>query len=296
MHHYRFALALLITSCAVPMGEKVDEGTDTGGLSNVNSDADTDADADTDTDADADGDADAASVCGDGVLDEGEECDHGEANSNEVPDACRMDCRNPFCGDGVVDAAEECDGEPGVGCDEFGFPHGVVLCTDCSHDEALCTDEEIVVCGDGVIGAGESCDDGNAEDGDGCTSLCQLCTDDDAEDDDVPEFAAALTTTEPVSRVLQSGDEDYFEMFLLPGCAIYLDATFSHADGDLQLEVVNIEGEAIGEPGHTDTDNERAIFAPSGFIGGTFHARAYIDGAGACVPYTLVWNCFDPDA
>ena len=59
MHHYRFALALLITSCAVPMGEKVDEGTDTGGLSNVNSDADTDADADTDTDADADADADA---------------------------------------------------------------------------------------------------------------------------------------------------------------------------------------------------------------------------------------------
>jgi cysteine-rich repeat protein len=48
--------------------------------------------------------------CGDGVLDEGEECDDGHyVNSDSEPDACRTDCLAPFCGDGVVDSGEQCD-------------------------------------------------------------------------------------------------------------------------------------------------------------------------------------------
>lgn len=47
--------------------------------------------------------------CGNGVLEDGETCDDGVANSDSAPDACRTDCLPAACGDGVVDAAEACD-------------------------------------------------------------------------------------------------------------------------------------------------------------------------------------------
>lgn len=48
-------------------------------------------------------------ACGDGVLDAGEACDEGLANS-DAPDAtCRTGCVLAACGDGVVDSDEECD-------------------------------------------------------------------------------------------------------------------------------------------------------------------------------------------
>ncbi|MFC1609824.1 DUF4215 domain-containing protein [Myxococcota bacterium] len=48
-------------------------------------------------------------VCGDGVVQPGEECDEGPHNSDEISNACRSACKRPWCGDGVVDADEECD-------------------------------------------------------------------------------------------------------------------------------------------------------------------------------------------
>jgi cysteine-rich repeat protein len=47
--------------------------------------------------------------CGNGVLEQLEDCDDGLANSDEAPDACRSDCSLPACGDAVVDAGEACD-------------------------------------------------------------------------------------------------------------------------------------------------------------------------------------------
>lgn len=58
--------------------------------------------------------------CGDGLLEAGELCDEGEANSDSTPDACREDCTLPTCGDGVLDQDESCDdGDAwgGDGCD-----------------------------------------------------------------------------------------------------------------------------------------------------------------------------------
>ena len=58
--------------------------------------------------------------CGDGLLDPGEECDHGSENSDELADACRTTCEFAHCGDGVSDEGEQCDdGDPfgGDGCD-----------------------------------------------------------------------------------------------------------------------------------------------------------------------------------
>jgi cysteine-rich repeat protein len=58
--------------------------------------------------------------CGDGVIDAGEVCDDGDANSDDAPDACRTSCQPAGCGDAVVDAGEVCDDGDrwgGDGCD-----------------------------------------------------------------------------------------------------------------------------------------------------------------------------------
>jgi len=47
--------------------------------------------------------------CGDGVVNPGEECDNGAANSDTEADACRATCTSARCGDGVIDAGEACD-------------------------------------------------------------------------------------------------------------------------------------------------------------------------------------------
>ena len=49
-------------------------------------------------------------VCGDGLLLGGVElCDEGNLNSDVNPDACRANCVLAHCGDNVIDTDEECD-------------------------------------------------------------------------------------------------------------------------------------------------------------------------------------------
>lgn len=99
------------------------------------------------------------SICGDGVLDQGEVCDDGELNSDSQPDACRTSCRLYYCGDGVVDQNEACD-ESGANSDRLA--------------DACRTDCALPTCGDGVVDSDERCDDGNTESGDGCSADCDM--------------------------------------------------------------------------------------------------------------------------
>ncbi len=122
--------------------------------------------------------------CGNGVLDEGEQCDDGNVLSF---DGCSADCKviesgyectvagelcvpieieDDVCGDGKVTGYETCDdgnSGDGDGCDQFC---NVEYGWDC--DETGCH----TVCGDGIIMGLETCDDGNTEDGDGCKADC----------------------------------------------------------------------------------------------------------------------------
>lgn len=86
--------------------------------------------------------------CGNGVMEEFEECDDGDANSDSMPNACRLTCHLPRCSDGILDDmyGEECDdgadnknNEPNACRQDCVLPH----------------------CGDNVQDMGESCDDGN---------------------------------------------------------------------------------------------------------------------------------------
>lgn len=89
--------------------------------------------------------------CGNGELDEGEECDDGNVVDT---DACRNDCVLPICGDMIVDEGEDCDD---------GNNDDTDACTD------LCV---AAACGDGIIQIDEGCDDGNTNNFDECGNDC----------------------------------------------------------------------------------------------------------------------------
>ncbi len=130
-------------------------------------------------------------VCGNGLLEKGEECDGGLANGGAPDATCRGNCRLPFCGDGVIDAAkgEQCDdgnGKPGDGCGRTCVVErcgdGVVTrsigeaCDDgnTSDTEGPCRADckAYGYCGDGFVQAPETCDDGNMLGNDSCSPDC----------------------------------------------------------------------------------------------------------------------------
>jgi len=94
--------------------------------------------------------------CGNGIVDQGEQCDLGAGNDNAG--ACLLNCHIAFCGDGQtrgggIEACDDGDTVNGNGCDNN--------CTNTG-------------CGNGIKTAGEACDDGNTTNGDGCSSTCTL--------------------------------------------------------------------------------------------------------------------------
>lgn len=92
--------------------------------------------------------------CGDGILNENEECDDGNSSNN---DSCLNNCQDASCGDGYHwMGEEECDDGNSSNVDD-------------------CTNECLnASCGDGYTWTGmEECDDGNTDNGDGCNHLCE---------------------------------------------------------------------------------------------------------------------------
>jgi cysteine-rich repeat protein len=110
-------------------------------------------------------------TCGDGTLDDLEQCDDGNRTSG---DGCSSGCvietgaispviepPAPVCGNGTREDPEQCDDGNTTGGDG------------CS---AVCLLEEPAECGNNVEEIGEGCDDGNLVDGDGCSSVCSVET------------------------------------------------------------------------------------------------------------------------
>jgi cysteine-rich repeat protein len=132
-------------------------------------------------------------VCGNGILENGEQCDNGASNSDTLPDHCRTNCTQPSCGDGVVDPGfgESCDlgAQNGVNpacsatCQSPLCGNGVLnageQCDNGSNNSntvpnACRTTCTLAHCGDGVVDNGEQCDDGNLVNGDGCDNNCTI--------------------------------------------------------------------------------------------------------------------------
>ena len=176
---------------------------------------DTDADASDDTDAadsddeDTDNDADAdepvyVPECGNGIVDEGEECDNGADNGTmfcdygeESCELCSLSCESiqgntSYCGDGLIDTLN------GETCDD-----GVILNGTYAHCNATCSGPASY-CGDGHVDEeeGETCDDGADNDTYGhCNAWCDgpapYCGDGyvDEEDGETCDDGTALNGT-----------------------------------------------------------------------------------------------------
>jgi cysteine-rich repeat protein len=138
----------------------------------------------------------AINICGNNILEPGEECDDG--NTRDF-DGCSADCllERGTCGDGVVEQAlgEQC--EPST--HDPSLPYGcdntchliLVSCGDGQLDPGEACDQgpnnsnvpgaycrtncSFARCGDGIVDGlqGEECDDGNRVNGDGCSSDCK---------------------------------------------------------------------------------------------------------------------------
>jgi cysteine-rich repeat protein len=115
-------------------------------------------------------------VCGDGSVDDGEDCDDGNVKNT---DGCSANCgvEDGFtcadepsvctseCGDGNVASDEACDDgdtDAGDGCSPTCTVENGWSCMD---EPSVC----MTGCGDGIVAGTESCDDMNAVDDDGCT-------------------------------------------------------------------------------------------------------------------------------
>ena len=142
-----------------------------GGCANGTGDPDTSVGSDSGVDTSTMTDTNMPSTCGNGAIDDGEECDGANLGGETCVGlgysggdlACLLDCsfnkavcEDVPCGNGMIDGAEECDGgNLGVAtCETQGFTGGTLGCSaTCTFNTDSCT-----ACGNGSVDAGEECD------------------------------------------------------------------------------------------------------------------------------------------
>jgi fibro-slime domain-containing protein len=120
-------------------------------------------------------------LCGDGAIKGLETCDDGNTvNGDGCSSTCKVElgfacngspsvCKATVCGDGKVEGSEGCDLGPGKNVPGSGCSPSCHLEPNCSAATGQCTSK----CGDGLV-INEGCDDGNAKNGDGCSSTCTV--------------------------------------------------------------------------------------------------------------------------
>jgi cysteine-rich repeat protein len=177
-------LALSAGGCPEPNTDPTEgEGSDDE-VADGDGDGDTTTDDTTTDDTTTDDDTtDGDPECGNGVVEDAEECDDGNAIND---DGCSNECTLAMCGDGIIQAGEGCDAGadngPGQPCNSMCQPNmcgdGEIGPGEACDDGNMVDDDEcgndcaLASCGDGQIDPGEQCDDGNAIDDDQCLNTC----------------------------------------------------------------------------------------------------------------------------
>jgi len=100
--------------------------------------------------------------CGDGMVNDSEQCDY--ANTFNIPEhyLCTYNCLLqyvPYCGDNLVNQpSEQCDGSQTQNCQTANGYAGQQLCSQCNWGQC----QTSKFCGDGLINGNEVCDDGGS--------------------------------------------------------------------------------------------------------------------------------------
>jgi hypothetical protein len=162
-------------------------------------------------------------ACGDGVVDELEECDDAAGNADDA--ACTAACLRNVCGDGKLwsghedcdDGAANADGGACTSactlarCGDGKVQDGVEFCDDGVNDGsygscAVDCSAQAAHCGDGIVDPMEECDSGGAS----CLGNCMFATSCLRVHEAEPDLPSGLRTIYPVSPA--QGVEVYCDM------------------------------------------------------------------------------------
>lgn len=105
-------------------------------------------------------------LCGNGILELGEQCDDGNVTSG---DGCSSICRTEptLCGNGILEAGEQCDDGNVISGDGCSSACVIEIAPIAPGGGGV-----VPLCGNGIREGSEQCDDGNNVSGDGCNSIC----------------------------------------------------------------------------------------------------------------------------
>ncbi len=134
-------------------------------------------------------------ACGNGVVDDGEDCDDGNGfNGDGCDTGCRFSCiSDARCDDKeMCNGAETCDIATHTCKTGSTAADGTVCGTGKACKGGACVDS---TCGDMVITSGEECDDGNVTLGDGCDACKFSCVSTDSARNCTPADSCAGPST-----------------------------------------------------------------------------------------------------
>jgi hypothetical protein len=106
------------------------------------------------------------------------------------------------------------------------------------------------------------------------------CPDDAFEDNDSRTDAVSIAAGEHTHLVSCPGDDDYYRVVLTSGASISVQLAFTHADGDVDLQLLNIAGVPVAES-VSRADGESLTFTSDRFGLYTIRATLHQDGGAA---------------
>jgi hypothetical protein len=141
----------------------------------------------------------ACGLCGNGVVDPGEQCDSAMQFMNHTCDPNTCTAITPACGDGLVQPGEQCDSAAAFANNTCARPSGAVIQT-ASGPQTIAACQAIpIVCGNGLVQPGEQCD-GGPSGSSGCDSTCHtvpICTVAACEMSGTPCLGTTVTASSP---------------------------------------------------------------------------------------------------